>query len=62
MLAIMTYDEAIKRLETIVQELEDAQALSMDAYAAKATEAKQLIAFCQKQLTDWQEKMENILD
>lgn len=58
----MTYDEAIKRLETIVQELEDAQALSMDVYAAKATEAKQLIAFCQKQLTDWQEKMENILD
>lgn len=57
----MTYDEAIKRLESIVQELEDSQALSMDAYQTKAKEAKELIAFCQKQLTDWEEKMNEIL-
>lgn len=57
----MTYDEAIKRLESIVQELEDSQALSMDAYQTKAKEAKELLAFCQKQLTDWEEKMDEIL-
>lgn len=57
----MTYDEAIKRLESIVQELEDSQALSMDAYQAKAKEAKELLAFCQKQLKDWEEKMDEIL-
>lgn len=57
----MTYDEAIKRLESIVQELEDSQALSMDAYQTKAKEAKELIAFCQKQLTGCEEKMNDIL-
>ncbi len=57
----MTYDEAIKRLESIVKELESAQALSMDTYQAKAKEAKELLAFCQKQLTDWEEKMGEIL-
>ena len=57
----MTYDEAIKRLESIVKELESAQALSMDTYQTKAKEAKELLAFCQKQLTDWEEKMGEIL-
>ena len=57
----MTYDEAIKRLESIVQELEDSQALSMDVFQKKAKEAKELLAFCQKQLTDWEEKMDEIL-
>ncbi len=57
----MTYDEAIKRLESIVQELDDSQALSMDVYQKKAKEAKELLAFCQKQLTDWEEKMDEIL-
>lgn len=57
----MTYDEAIRQLESIVKELEDSPALSMDAYQAKAKEAKRLLAFCQKQLTDWEEKMNEIL-
>ena len=57
----MTYDEAIKQLETIVKELEDTPALSMSAYQAKAKETKRLLAFCQKQLTDWEEKMDEIL-
>ncbi len=57
----MTYDEATKRIESIVHELENAQALSMDTYQAKAAEAKKLLAFCQKQLTDWEEKMDEIL-
>ena len=57
----MTYDEAIKRIEQIVQELEQSEALSMADYQAKAKEAKELLSFCQKQLTDWEEKMEDIV-
>ncbi|MBR2450862.1 MAG: exodeoxyribonuclease VII small subunit [Paludibacteraceae bacterium] len=57
----MTYDEAIARIEQIVNELEQSEALSMDAYQAKAREAKELLDFCQKQLTDWSERMECIV-
>jgi exodeoxyribonuclease VII small subunit len=57
----MTYDDAIKRIEQIVGELEQSEALSMEAYQAKAKEAKELLCFCQKQLTDWEEKMEELL-
>ena len=39
----MTYDEAIKRIEQIVSELEQSDALSMDSYQAKAKEAKELL-------------------
>ena len=57
----MTYDEAIKRIEQIVSELEQSDALSMDSYQAKAKEAKELLVFRQKQLTDWEEKMDEIV-
>lgn len=57
----MSYDEAIKRIEQIVNELEQSEALSMEAYQAKAKEAKDLLRFCQKQLTDWEEKMEEVI-
>ena len=57
----MTYDEAIKRIEQIVEELEKSEALSMDRYQAKAKEAKELLTFCHNQLTDWEEKMESLV-
>lgn len=57
----MTYDEAIKRIEQLVAELEASKAISMDAYLAKAKEAKELIDFCQKELTGWEKKMEAIV-
>lgn len=57
----MTYDEAIKRIEQIVEELEQSEALSMDMYQAKAKEAKELLTFCHNQLTDWEEKMESLV-
>ena len=57
----MTYDEAIKRIEQIVSEMEQSEALSMDVYKAKAIEAKELLSFCQSQLTDWEKKMETIV-
>lgn len=48
----MTYDEALKRIETIVTELEQAKALSMDEYKAKAVEAKKLLDFCEQQISE----------
>ena len=57
----MSYDEAIKRIEQIVSELEQSEALSMDTYQAKAKEAKELLTFCQNQLTDWEGKMDEIV-
>ena len=57
----MTYDEAIKRIEQLVTELEQSKAISMDAYLAKAKEAKELLDFCQKELSSWEKKMENIV-
>jgi len=46
----MTYDEAIARVEAIVKELEQSEALSMDVYKQKAQQAKELLDFCEKQL------------
>lgn len=57
----MTYDEAIKRIEEIVQELEQSSAMSMDAYQEKAKEAKELLTFCHKQLSDWEDTMNEVL-
>jgi exodeoxyribonuclease VII small subunit len=57
----MTYDEAIKRIEQIVNELEQSEALNMDVYQVKAKEANELLSFCQKQLADWERKMECIV-
>lgn len=56
-----TYDQAIKRIEQIVNELEQSEALSMDNYQAKAKEAKELLTFCQKQLSDWENKMNDVI-
>ena len=53
----MTYDEAIKRLEEIVQQMEANDALTMDEYTQKAKEAKALIEFCQKELTGMEEQL-----
>jgi hypothetical protein len=33
----------------------------MDAYLAKAKEAKELIVFCQNELLGWEKKMEAIV-
>ena len=56
-----TYDQAIQRIEQIVNELEQSTALSMNKYQALAKEAKQQLTFCQKQLTDWENKMNDVI-
>lgn len=60
-LRVMSYDEAIKRVEQLVLELEDTKAISMDDYLSKAKEAKELINFCQNELISWEKKMEEIV-
>lgn len=57
----MTYDEAIQRLEDIVQSMQATEALSMEDYKNKAQEAKQLIQFCQKQLTTLETELKDAL-
>ena len=58
----MTYDEALNRLQTIVSILESNEAISIDEYKKKATEAKQLLDFCRKQLTQIEEEIEGIFE
>lgn len=48
----LTYDKAIARVQDIVQELENTEALSVSEYKQKAKEAKQLLEFCEAQLRD----------
>ena len=57
-----SYDQAIQRLEQIVADLEQSEALSMETYQAKANEAKQLLTFCQQQLTDWEKTMDIVIN
>ena len=58
----MTYDEALNRLQTIVSSLESNEAISIDEYEKKALEAKQLLDFCRKQLTQIEEEIEGIFE
>lgn len=48
--AALSYDGAMARVETIVKQLEQSEALSMDEYRTLAAEAKDLLAFCRSQL------------
>jgi exodeoxyribonuclease VII small subunit len=57
-----TYDSAIKRIEQIVLELEQAETLSMSEYQKKAEEAKVLLLFCQQQLTHWEKQVDILIN
>ncbi len=58
----MTYDESIRRLQEIVKQLENGQAIGMNQYTELANEAKQLIASCRKQLTELDNNISKILE
>ena len=45
----LSYDEAMARVETIVKQLEQSEALSMEEYRTLAAEAKDLLALCRRQ-------------
>lgn len=46
----MSYDEAIKRAEEIITQLEHAEALSMEEYKNKAAEATALLNYCKESI------------
>lgn len=56
----LTYDQAIKRVEQIVSELEQTEALSITVYKQKAEEAKQLLNFCESQLREMENELSTI--
>ena len=46
----LTYDQAMVRVEAIVQQLEQSEALSLQEYRLLAEEARGLLAFCRKEI------------
>ena len=46
----LSYDQAMSRVEAIVQQLEQSEALSLKDYRVLAEEARGLLAFCRKEL------------
>lgn len=51
----MNYDEAIKRAEQIIAQLEQSEALSLDEYKRLASEATALLNQCKSFLTEMHE-------
>ena len=46
----LTYDQAMARVEAIVQQLEQSEAISLSEYKQLAEEARQLLAFCHNEV------------
>ncbi len=46
----LTYDQAMARVEAIVQQLEQSEAISLSEYKQLADEARQLLAFCRNEV------------
>ena len=57
----MKYEEAMKRLEEIVAEIE-AGKLNMDKIGASLKEARELIKFCKDKLFETDEEIKKILE
>lgn len=61
MITNMTYEESMKQLETLAQQMERGE-LPIDALATKLKEAQLLISSCRKQLLEADEQVKNILN
>jgi len=46
----MTFDENIKRAESIISQLESAEAISMETYRRLASEATELLKQCRAEI------------
>lgn len=57
----INYEEAMNRLETIVQQMEEGE-LDIDSLTKQLTEAKKLIKLCEDKLTATNDKIEKILE
>ena len=53
----MTYDESIQKAETIIAQLEQAEAISMEEYKRMAAEATALLKHCKSLLAEMHEDM-----
>lgn len=56
----MTYEESVKSLEMLVQQMENGN-LPIDCLAEKLREAKKLISSCRQQLLEADEQVQKIL-
>lgn len=57
----MTYEKAMKRLEEIVNKVENGQ-MDIDSLSATLKEAQQLVAFCRDKLTKVDAEIKKILE
>ena len=57
----MTYEEAMKRLESIVTKIESGD-MDIDQLATQLKEAKQLVSFCKDKLTKVEVEVKKCLD
>ena len=48
----LTYDEALQKAEAIIAQLEQSEAISMDAYKKAAAEATALLQYCRSLLAE----------
>ena len=53
----LTYEKAMARIQAIVSELEQTEALSVTVYKQKAAEAKKLLRFCEEQLVEMERSL-----
>ena len=58
---MLTYTEAMTRLEAIVSKIESGE-MDIDALTDQLKEAKQLVELCRKRLTTIDEEVKKILD
>ena len=57
----MTYEQAMKRLEEIAQNIETGKT-DIDSLSASLKEAKELVSFCKDKLTKAEADMKKILE
>lgn len=53
----LTYDDAIRRAETIIAQLEQSDAISMEEYKSKAQEVTALLNYCRSLIAEMNEHM-----
>ena len=61
MAKVQTFEENIKELETIIEELEKGE-IDLDSSIEKYTKAMKLISTCEKKLNEVEEKVNKILN
>jgi exodeoxyribonuclease VII small subunit len=53
----LTYDEALQKAEAIIAQLEQSEAISMDAYKKAAAEATALLKYCKSEIEGMQKDL-----